>query len=193
MRWIRPRSTSSHSRAGMMRGTRSNGKNPLRSLVVVVDRKGDALREKSGGGQVALALKIRRAHFLEGREQLAVMRTHHAWRGKHLVEKIADLVFGKKVGHWNIHFVSAPEPRNEKWIGGDRARRCLCAGGAAFWRTLATHVCAPKIAQRSNFSCRFRVTARIERAAPRCRLRGWLAGFLFARAEFFPADQRPRP
>ena len=33
----------------------------------------------------------------------------------------------------------------------------------------------PKIAQRPNFSCRFRVTARIEPAAPRCRLRGWLA------------------
>ena len=49
-----------------------------------------------------------------------------------LVEKIVDLVLGKKVGHWNIHFVSAPEPRKEKWAGCERARRCLFAGGGAF-------------------------------------------------------------
>ena len=108
-------------------------KNPLRSLVVVVDREGDALTEKTGRGQIALPCKIRRAHFLEGREQPAVMRARHARGGKHLVEKIVDLVLGKKVGHWNIHFVSAPEPRKEKWIGCERARRCLRAGGGAFW------------------------------------------------------------
>ena len=32
-------------------------KNPLRSLVVVVDRKGDALTEKTGRGQFALPLR----------------------------------------------------------------------------------------------------------------------------------------
>src|SRR4030095_15139076 len=109
------------------------GKNPLRSLVVVVNREGNALTEKTGRGQIALPCKIHRAHFLEGREQPAVMRAHHARGGKHFVEKIVDLVLGKKVGHWNIHFVSAPEPRKEKWIGCEPARRCLFAGGGAFW------------------------------------------------------------
>ncbi len=97
------------------------GKNSLGPLVVVIDREGDALGKKAGRGQIAFALKVRRPHFLEALKQPAVMRTRHAGRGKHLVEKIVDLVMSKKVRHRNIHFVSAQEPRNEKWIISERA------------------------------------------------------------------------
>ncbi len=44
------------------------GKNALRPLVVVVDREGDALREKGGSGQRAFALEFFALHFLEARE-----------------------------------------------------------------------------------------------------------------------------
>ena len=42
--------------------------NALRSLVVVVDREGDALGEKGGGGERAFALELFALHFLEARE-----------------------------------------------------------------------------------------------------------------------------
>src|SRR5262245_7700306 len=42
------------------------GKNAFRSLCVVVNRKGHALREKTRRGKVALSLEIGRLHFLEG-------------------------------------------------------------------------------------------------------------------------------
>ncbi len=42
--------------------------NPLRALVVVINRKGHALAEKTRRGQVAFPREIRRSHFLEGRE-----------------------------------------------------------------------------------------------------------------------------
>ena len=39
------------------------GKNPLGPLVVVIDREGDALGEKTRRGQIAFALEIRRHPF----------------------------------------------------------------------------------------------------------------------------------
>ena len=114
------------------------GKNPLRSLVVVIDREGDALLQKGGRGEVAFALEIGRGHFAEARQQPAVMRSRHARRGKHFVEEMLDLVIGEKVGHLQSQSVSPREPRNEKRETRRRRTRArLRAGGAAFRRALA--------------------------------------------------------
>ncbi len=48
-------------------------KNPLGSLVVVVDRKSDPLTEKSRGGQRAFSFKYVPFQFLEAVEHLRVM------------------------------------------------------------------------------------------------------------------------
>ena len=70
-------------------------------------------REKGGGGQRAFALELFALHFLESREQFAVMRTDHARPGEHFVEKISDLVVGEKVAH-EISLAVRKSDANEK-------------------------------------------------------------------------------
>ena len=73
--------------------------NAFRPLVVVVNREGNALAEKSGSGQGAFPLKFLAVHFLEARQQFAVMGPRHAGSGKHFIKKIPDLIIGEEIAH----------------------------------------------------------------------------------------------
>ena len=84
----------------MIRGHEIEWKNPLGSLVVVVDGKSDPLTEKGRGGQRAFSFKYVPLHFLEALEHLRVMGTHRPRRSEHFVEEFPDLIIGEKVAHW---------------------------------------------------------------------------------------------
>ena len=113
IRCTSPRSIKSHSFGRDDARNQIEWKNSLRALVVVVDCEGDALTEKGGRRQRALAIELSPRHFLESLQQFVVMRTDHARAGEHFVEKFSDVVVGEKIAH-EISLAARKSDANEK-------------------------------------------------------------------------------
>ncbi len=168
--------------------------NAFRSLVVVVDREGDALGQKSGGGEFALALELRALHLLESLEQLAVMRADNAGRDEHFIKEFSDLVAGKKVAHRSSlavrYFEANGKPAHSRQR---RMKKRARAFRRSFGRAGSAITPPGKLRRDRVFRAALRIIARFRRADSGRGMRGWFVAVLSADARGEAAGYRTRP
>ena len=85
-------------------GNEIEGKDTLGPFIATVDGEGDPLVEIRLLGEEPLAIELSVGHFRKAAREALIMGTHNSRRRKHLVKKIADLVFLEQP----VHHVSLP-------------------------------------------------------------------------------------
>ena len=95
MRWVRPRSTRCHSCARNDARQQIVGENPLSSLLVAVNREGDALVQKRQVCGLLAFLQLFGGKFQKRTKQCLIVRAWHARGGEHLIVSFVELVIQK--------------------------------------------------------------------------------------------------